>query len=87
MERQSLAVQGDVTRRTDIDRLVQHSVETLGRMDVLMNNARVMRIQNMLDITEDDWDLVCTVNLTGACFVMQAVAHQMLWQGSGGGNA
>jgi NAD(P)-dependent dehydrogenase (short-subunit alcohol dehydrogenase family) len=82
--RKSLALQVDVTRRADIDRMVQRSVETMGRIDILMNNAGVLRIQEMLDITEADWDFVCNVNLKGAFFVMQAVARQMVRQGNGG---
>jgi D-sorbitol dehydrogenase (acceptor) len=56
----------------------------MGRIDILMNNAGVIRFQDMLDITEDDWDFVCNVNLKGAFFVMQAVARQMVRQGGGG---
>jgi meso-butanediol dehydrogenase/(S,S)-butanediol dehydrogenase/diacetyl reductase len=82
--RKSLALAVDVTRRSDIDRMVQQSVEALGRIDVLMNNAGVLRIQELLDITEEDWDFVCNVNLKGAFFVMQAVARQMVAQGGGG---
>jgi NAD(P)-dependent dehydrogenase (short-subunit alcohol dehydrogenase family) len=82
--RRSLPLQADVTRQADIDRMVQRSVETMGRLDILMNNAGVVRFQEMLDITEADWDFVCNVNLKGAFFVMQAVARQMVRQGQGG---
>lgn len=82
--RHSLALSIDVTSQADIDRMIGRSVEGLGRIDILMNNAGVIRIQEMLDITADDWDFVCNVNLKGAFFVLQAVARQMIQQGQGG---
>ena len=82
--RRSLALSVDVTSQADIDRMIGRSVESLGRIDILMNNAGVIRIQEMLNITADDWDFVCNVNLKGAFFVLQAVARQMIQQGQGG---
>lgn len=81
--RKSLALQVDVSRRADIERMVQRSVATMGRIDILMNNAGVLRVQEVMDITEADWDFVCNVNLKGAFFVLQAVARQMIAQGGG----
>ncbi len=59
----------DVTQLADIDRMIRHTVDTMGRLDILMNNAGVMRFQELLDISSDDWDFVCNVNLKGAFFV------------------
>ncbi len=81
--RKVVTLQVDVTQQADIDRMVQHTVNTMGRLDILMNNAGVLRFQDMLDITAADWDFVCDVNLKGAFFVMQAAAQQMIRQGSG----
>ena len=64
--------------------MIRRSVEGLGCINILMNNAGMLGIQEVLDITEADWDFVCNVNLKGAFFVMQAVARQMIQQGRGG---
>jgi NAD(P)-dependent dehydrogenase (short-subunit alcohol dehydrogenase family) len=77
------ALQADVTQPADIARIVRHTVDHLGRLDILMNNAGVMRFQEILDITPEDWDFVCNVNLKGAFFVLQAAARQMMAQGGG----
>jgi D-sorbitol dehydrogenase (acceptor) len=82
--RQIETLQIDVSRKADIDRMIQHTVERMGRLDILMNNAGVIRFQEMHEITEADWDFVCNVNLKGAFFVMQAAARQMIQQGQGG---
>ncbi len=74
----------DVSQSADIDRMIRHTVDTMGRLDILMNNAGVMRFQEILDISPDDWDFVCNVNLRGAFFVLQAAARQMIAQGDGG---
>lgn len=77
-------LRADVSRQSDIDGMIQHTVATMGRLDILMNNAGVIRFQEMLDISPDDWDFVCNVNLKGAFFVLQAAARQMMAQGDGG---
>jgi NAD(P)-dependent dehydrogenase (short-subunit alcohol dehydrogenase family) len=77
-------LQIDVSRKADIDRMIQQTVESMGRLDILMNNAGVIRFQDMQEITEADWDFVCNVNLKGAFFVLQAAAAQMMQQGQGG---
>src|SRR3989304_2557365 len=51
-----------------------------GRLDVLFNNAGVIRVQPLLDVTEDEWDRVLGVNLRAVFFVLQAAARRMLRQ-------
>jgi meso-butanediol dehydrogenase/(S,S)-butanediol dehydrogenase/diacetyl reductase len=48
-----------------------------GRLDVLFNNAGVIRLQPMFDVTETEWDRVMTVNLRSVFFVLQAAARRM----------
>jgi NAD(P)-dependent dehydrogenase (short-subunit alcohol dehydrogenase family) len=78
-----LPLKVDITRQVDIQRLVTQAIEQFKRIDVLCNNAGVLRFQDMFDITEADWDFVLDVNAKGAFFVMQAVAREMIKRRSG----
>lgn len=83
LKRQCLALQVDVTKQADIQQMVSRSLTQFQRIDVLCNNAGVLRFQDMFDITEADWDFVLDVNTKGAFFVMQAVAREMIKRRSG----
>jgi meso-butanediol dehydrogenase/(S,S)-butanediol dehydrogenase/diacetyl reductase len=71
------AIQADVTRPADIQRMVDDVYARFGRLDVLFNNAGVIRVQPLLDVTEVEWDRVMAVNLKAAFFVLQATARRM----------
>lgn len=75
------AVVADVTRREDIERMLDEAYRRWGRLDVLFNNAGVIRVQPLLDVTEKEWDRVMAVNLRAVFFVLQAAARRMLRQG------
>ena len=53
----------DVTRAADCQRLVERAIREFGRIDILFNNAGIMRRATVLDLTEDDWDRVMAVNV------------------------
>jgi meso-butanediol dehydrogenase/(S,S)-butanediol dehydrogenase/diacetyl reductase len=74
------AVVGDVTRRADVERMLEEPYRRWGRLDVLFNNAGVIRVQPLLEVTEDEWDRVMAVNLKAVFFVLQAAARRMLAQ-------
>lgn len=75
-----VAVTLDVTRQADVERMLDTAVGRWGRVDVLFNNAGIVQVKPMLDLTEDDWDRVMAVNLRAAFFVMQAAARRMVAQ-------
>jgi len=74
------AVQADVTKPADIAHMIDEPYRRWGRLDVLFNNAGVIRLQPMLDVTEAEWDRVLTVNLRAVFFVLQAAARRMKTQ-------
>ena len=81
--RRCLPLTVDVRQQGDIQRMVAQAVEHFRRIDVLCNNAGVLRFQDMFNITEADWDFVNDVNTKGVFFVMQAVAREMVKRRSG----
>ena len=76
----SVAVRADVTNAADIARMVDEPYQRWGRLDVLFNNAGVIRLQPLLDVTDAEWDRVVDVNLKAVFFVLQAVARRMKTQ-------
>lgn len=73
-----LAISGDVSDFTDAKRMVDKAIEGLGSVDVLVNNAGITQDTLMLKMTEEDFEKVLKVNLTGAFNMTQAVLKQMI---------
>jgi meso-butanediol dehydrogenase/(S,S)-butanediol dehydrogenase/diacetyl reductase len=78
-----MAVRVDVREQAQIRAMLELAVGGLGRIDVLANNAGVVRVERFLDVSEAHWDSVMDVNAKAVFFVMQAVARQMLAQTPG----
>jgi len=72
-----VGVAADVTRAADVARMIEEPYRRWGRLDVLFNNAGVIRVQPLLDVTEAEWDRVMSVNLRAVFFVLQAAARRM----------
>ncbi|MDR5778596.1 L-iditol 2-dehydrogenase [Caballeronia sp. LZ065] len=79
-----LALKADVTRREDIARIVERTVERFGGIDILFNNAAQFDMRPLLDESWDIYDRLFAVNVKGMFFLMQAVAQRMVEQGRGG---
>ena len=79
-----LHIQADLQSTAPIERIISMSLGGLGRVDILVNNAGIIRRNDALDFTEQEWDEVMDTNLKTAFFLSQAVARQFIRQGSGG---
>ncbi len=82
--RRSLAVQTDVTQKTQVDTLVQRVIDELGVIDILVNCAGIRGGEiPLLETSEDLWDTVLDTNLKGDYFCSQAVGKGMVEQKKG----
>lgn len=79
----ALVLQADVGVVADLQKLVQTTVQTFGRLDLLVNNAGLEKPTSFFDVTEESWDAQLAVDLKGAYFAAQAAARQMAAQGGG----
>ncbi len=80
----AIAVAMDVTRQDSIDEAVATTVETLGGIDILINNAALFTAAPIVDIDRADYNRVFQINVAGPLFTMQAVARHMIARGQGG---
>ena len=79
----AVGVSVDVTDPERIDAMVRAALDEYGRIDVLVNNAGIVRDQLALRMTSADWDAVVATNLTAAFTCARAVLRPMLRQRSG----
>lgn len=77
-----LYIQGNVSKSEDRQRILSDTLNKFGRIDLLCNNAGIApKIRaDMLESTEESWEEVMSVNLTGMMFMTQLVANQMIKQ-------
>ena len=80
----AVAVAMDVTDQASIDAAVDTTVDRLGRIDILINNAAVFTAAPVAEITRADYRHAFDVNVAGTLFTLQAVARHMIARGGGG---
>jgi NAD(P)-dependent dehydrogenase (short-subunit alcohol dehydrogenase family) len=80
--RRAIAIQADVSKKTDVDRLFARVDKEFGRLDILVNNAGIFSPAKFEELTEEQWDRIMNVNLKSQFLCAQA-AMPLLRRGAG----
>lgn len=81
--RRALGFTVDVTDRAAVERMVEATVRELGAIDILFNNAGIIKVHDFLDIEDEDFDRIMAVNAKGVFLCGQVVARHMVERGRG----
>ncbi len=82
--RKCIGITADLSKKESVDTIVNATVGQMGGIDILFNNAGIIRRAPITEFTEKDWDEVMNINLRTLFFLSQAVGKQMIKQGRGG---
>ncbi len=77
LDRQALAIRVDVSDSKEVNRMAQSVLKKFKRVDILVNNAAIIRRGSIENLTEEDWDRVMDINLKGTFNCMKAVVGTM----------
>ena len=78
------ALHADLERRHEAANVVAQAIKVAGRVDILVNNAGIIRRDDALTFSEEDWDAALNLNLKAPFFLAQAVAQALVQAGRGG---
>lgn len=72
-----LSIVVNINNRESCQSIVEQTINSFGQLDILVNNAGIMRTTPFLDVTEEEWDQVMSINLKGMFFLTQFAASYM----------
>ena len=82
--RRFLGIETDLSNIKAIEEIIKQTIQEFKKIDILINNAGIIRRADTIDFSEKDWDDVMNINLKTVFFFSQAVARQFIRQNTGG---
>jgi NAD(P)-dependent dehydrogenase (short-subunit alcohol dehydrogenase family) len=80
---EAMALQCDVSKQKEVEKMVAETIKKFGRIDILVNNAGILQFKPFVDISEEDWDKIMNINLKGYFNCAKIAAKEMIKQKSG----
>ena len=77
------AIAADISKKEDVDTLVDETINQFSQVDILVNNAGITRDMLLMRLKDEDWDAVLQTNLTGTMYCTRAVLRPMIRQKNG----
>lgn len=81
--RKAIGVKTDVSKKEQVENLINIAIKSFKGLDILVNNAGISRHVNLMSTPEKDWDAILAVNLKGVFLCTQAAARHMIQQKRG----
>jgi 2-deoxy-D-gluconate 3-dehydrogenase len=80
----ALGITADLAQKSQVDDIVAQTVDAFGKIDILFNNAGIIRRAPFTEFTEADWQDVISINQSAVFYLSQGVVRQFIKQGNGG---
>lgn len=80
---EALAIKADVSNSNEVRNMVSESIERFGKIDILVNNAGIQRVAPLIEISDELWDEMLAIHLTGTFYCTREVAKYMIKYKSG----
>ena len=81
--RKAIGVKVDVSDNQQVKGMVAAAIETFGRVDILVNNAGTDIVRDLVDLTDEEWDIQIDVNLKGTFYCCRAAVPEIIKAGGG----
>lgn len=79
----ALFLQCDISKEQEVEKAINRTVDEFGRLDVLVNNAGILKYANVTETSLEDWDSIMNINVTGAFLCAKYAIPEMLKNSSG----
>ena len=79
----AFSMAADISKKEDVDTLIEKTIEQFSQIDILVNNAGITRDMLLMRLKDEDWNAVLQTNLTGTMYCTRAVLRPLIRQRSG----